>query len=168
MNRSSDDRNPTPETPLRLGAVVRAHREALSWSIHRLAREAGVSPAAVHKIERGQMVPTVRVLLKVAQGLRQPVAALLAEDDAAAEPPFAVQRAERLGPDTEKRYIVLSGAVAFELDGRTVELGRGDALNVIRGSVVKSWTNIGDAPCELLCVATPPLHPDVPPSTRAR
>lgn len=41
-------------------------------TLQELADRANVSPSTIHKIENGQTIPTISVLLKVANGLRRP------------------------------------------------------------------------------------------------
>jgi len=71
-----------------IGPKVRAARSRLGLSLQQLAVRADVSAAAVHKVERGDMVPTITTLLKLAGALGQPVSAFV--DDTGAEPPSAV------------------------------------------------------------------------------
>jgi transcriptional regulator with XRE-family HTH domain len=68
---------------LQLGPRLRALRESRDWSIQRLAREAGVSPATIFKIEKDRMVPSITVLLKLSRALDYPVAEILDEKQAA-------------------------------------------------------------------------------------
>lgn len=71
-----------------IGPKVRAARSRLGLSLQQLAARADVSAAAVHKVERGDMVPTITTLLKLAGALGQPVSAFV--DDSGLEPPTAV------------------------------------------------------------------------------
>jgi transcriptional regulator with XRE-family HTH domain len=71
-----------------IGPKVRAARSRLGLSLQQLAARADVSAAAVHKVERGDMVPTITTLLKLAGALGQPVSAFV--DDSGSEPPAAV------------------------------------------------------------------------------
>jgi len=71
-----------------IGPKVRAARSRLGLSLQQLAARADVSAAAVHKVERGDMVPTITTLLKLAGALGRPVSAFV--DDSGAEPPAAV------------------------------------------------------------------------------
>jgi transcriptional regulator with XRE-family HTH domain len=75
-----DPRAPTGEPPAaRVGEAVRRLRDRAGWSIHRLARDAGVSSATVFKIEKGRMAPSVTVLLKIARALKQPLGDLVGD-----------------------------------------------------------------------------------------
>jgi transcriptional regulator with XRE-family HTH domain len=52
------------------GAAVRERRKARGWTQERLAEEAGVSALQVGFIERGDNVPKLTHILRVAQALR--------------------------------------------------------------------------------------------------
>jgi transcriptional regulator with XRE-family HTH domain len=62
---------------LHLSSTIRRLRQRNGWSLQRLARESGVSPAAVFKIEKNRMVPSVTVLLKIARAFRKSIGDLL-------------------------------------------------------------------------------------------
>jgi DNA-binding XRE family transcriptional regulator len=55
---------------------VRRFRTDEGLTLQDLGERAGVSASTIHKIENGQTVPTISVLLKVANGLRRPPAEL--------------------------------------------------------------------------------------------
>jgi DNA-binding XRE family transcriptional regulator/quercetin dioxygenase-like cupin family protein len=71
-----------------IGPKVRVLRLERGMTLQQLAKVAGVSTASVHKVERGDMVPTVTTLLKIAGALGAPIRHFV-EDDANA--PTAVQ-----------------------------------------------------------------------------
>ncbi|GAA1875294.1 cupin domain-containing protein [Pseudonocardia ailaonensis] len=71
-----------------IGPKVRAARSRLGLSLQQLAVRADVSAAAVHKVERGDMVPTVTTLLKLASALGEPVSSFV--DDVTPAVPVAV------------------------------------------------------------------------------
>jgi transcriptional regulator with XRE-family HTH domain len=56
-----------------LGAKVAAERAARGWSLAQLAQRAGMSAAAVHKIEKNGMTPTIASLMKIASALGRSV-----------------------------------------------------------------------------------------------
>ncbi len=83
-------KRPTPESdpPLQLNEIVSmigpkmaGLRKAQGLSLQQLATSSDVSAAAIHKIERSGMVPTVTTLLKLAGALGVPVSYFVAEDD---------------------------------------------------------------------------------------
>src|SRR5262245_18614837 len=63
-----------------LARRVRDAREEQGWTLQDLARRADVAVSTIQKIETGQMVPTVSVLSKVANGLKRRVSFLIGED----------------------------------------------------------------------------------------
>lgn len=72
-----------------IGPKVREARGLLGLSLQQLAARAEVSAAAIHKVERGDMVPTITTLLKLAAALNRPIAHFV-DDGAAAPAPVAV------------------------------------------------------------------------------
>lgn len=84
-----------------LGAKVAAARAERGWSLAELARRAGVSPGAVHKIEKSGMTPTIASLMKIAAALGKSVAHFV-EEDAAARPAVVVRGDFREHPFTSK------------------------------------------------------------------
>ncbi len=69
-----------------IGGKVRALRKRKGYSLQQLADRASVSAAAIHKIERNGMVPTITTLMKVASALNRPVSYFIAEDEAVDQP----------------------------------------------------------------------------------
>ena len=75
-----------------IGPRLRDLRLHHGLSLQQLAERAGVSAAAIHKIERNGMVPTITTLLKLADAFEKPVAYFV--DDATSRcDPVAVTRA---------------------------------------------------------------------------
>jgi transcriptional regulator with XRE-family HTH domain len=80
-----------------IGPKVRELRAQRNLSLQQLAARAEVSAAAIHKVERGDMVPTVTTLLKLASALGRPVGHFI--DDAGPQYPVAVHnRAKDVTP----------------------------------------------------------------------
>lgn len=69
-----------------IGGKVRALRKRKGYSLQQLADRASVSAAAIHKVERSGMVPTITTLMKIASALNRPVAYFIEEDGEAEEP----------------------------------------------------------------------------------
>lgn len=65
-----------------IGPKVHALRQRQGLSLQQLARRSEVSAAAIHKVERGDMVPTVTTLLKLAASLGAPIAHFVEGDGA--------------------------------------------------------------------------------------
>jgi transcriptional regulator with XRE-family HTH domain len=82
-NQSTAPRSPTPPEPPRgeelfaLGTAVRETRAARRLSQEELGSGAGLHRNYVGAIERGEINPTFRILLKLTQGLDLPLSELL-------------------------------------------------------------------------------------------
>ena len=63
-----------------IGPRLRELRLQRGYSLQQLADRAGVSAAAIHKIERSGMVPTITTLLKLAEAFDRPVAYFVDEE----------------------------------------------------------------------------------------
>jgi transcriptional regulator with XRE-family HTH domain len=89
-----------------LGTKVAAARADRGWSLAELGRRAGMSPAAVHKIEKSGMTPTIASLMKIAAALGKSVAHFV-EEDAAARPALVIRGGARSRLFTSKSGLVL-------------------------------------------------------------
>src|SRR5690606_21660615 len=65
------------DTAARLARVIRSERDARGWSLADLAERAGVSKAAISKIEREETSPTAVVLVRLAGAFDLTLAGLL-------------------------------------------------------------------------------------------
>jgi transcriptional regulator with XRE-family HTH domain len=63
-----------------IGPKVREARQQLGLSLQQLSARAHVSAAAIHKLERGDMVPTITTLLKIAVALGLPIGHFVDDD----------------------------------------------------------------------------------------
>lgn len=63
-----------------IGAKIHLLRQGDGLSLQQLAERSGVSAAAIHKIERNTMVPTITTLMKLARALDRSVSYLVDED----------------------------------------------------------------------------------------
>ena len=63
-----------------IGDRIRALRKENRLSIKKLAEMSGVSPAGIHKIENNMMVPTITVLMKLANALNRKVGYFVEEE----------------------------------------------------------------------------------------
>ena len=68
-----------------IGPKLRQLRQQQRLSLQQLAVKADVSAAAIHKIERNDMVPTITTLLKIAAALEQPVGYFIDQDEESPE-----------------------------------------------------------------------------------
>jgi transcriptional regulator with XRE-family HTH domain len=64
-----------------LGAKVARARSERGWSLAQLAQRAGMSPGAVHKIEKNGMTPTIATLMKIATALGKSVSYFVDEPE---------------------------------------------------------------------------------------
>jgi len=73
-------RHTTPEEGKRaLGAALVYYREQAGWTTPQLARRAGITPANLRRIERGQAEPHWGTARRIAAAVPVPLADLLAE-----------------------------------------------------------------------------------------
>jgi transcriptional regulator with XRE-family HTH domain len=63
-----------------IGPKIHLLRQGDGLSLQQLAERSGVSAAAIHKIERNNMVPTITTLMKLARALDRSVSYLVDED----------------------------------------------------------------------------------------
>ncbi len=64
-----------------IGPKVKELRDMRGYSLQQLSNRSAVSPAAIHKVEQGNMVPTITTLLKLAAALDRPVSYFVEEED---------------------------------------------------------------------------------------
>jgi transcriptional regulator with XRE-family HTH domain len=70
------ERVPVDAEVEKIAERIHRFRTAEGLTLQELGDRAGVSPSTIHKIENGQTIPTISVLLKVANGLRRPATEL--------------------------------------------------------------------------------------------
>src|SRR3989442_2687412 len=90
-----------------IGPKVRQLRRQKNLSLQQLAERAGLSAAAIHKIERSGMVPTITTLMKLAAALNRSVAYFVDEEQA--EPAVLIRSDERKQVFTSKERFDLAG-----------------------------------------------------------
>ena len=89
-----------------LGAKVAKARAERGWSLAQLAERAGLSPAAVHKVEKSGMTPTIASLMKIASALGKSVGYFVDEADPV-RPVTVIRRGERAPLYTSKKGLAL-------------------------------------------------------------
>src|SRR5947208_11934779 len=99
--------SPTEDVIASIGPKVRQLRRQKNLSLQQLAERAGLSAAAIHKIERNGMVPTITTLMKLAAALNRSVAYFVDEEQA--EPAVLVRSDERKQVFTSKDGLELAG-----------------------------------------------------------
>lgn len=90
-----------------IGPKVRRLRQEKSLSLQQLAERAHVSAAAIHKIERNGMVPTVATLMKIAAALNRSVAYFVEEDEDEDKPAVMIPAGTRRPVFTSKQGLEL-------------------------------------------------------------
>lgn len=119
-----------------IGPRLRELRLQQSLSLQQLAERAGVSAAAIHKIERNGMVPTITTLLKLADAFDRPVGYFVDEEaDGAGPVAFtpAPARGAAYSPHDGVEAQSISGSYArFFLDGAVtiIEAGAGSGAGL--------------------------------------
>lgn len=82
-------------------------RRQKNLSLQQLAERSGLSAAAIHKIERNGMVPTITTLMKIAAALNRSVAYFV--DEEPVEAAVLVRADERKAVFTSKEHLDLAG-----------------------------------------------------------
>jgi transcriptional regulator with XRE-family HTH domain len=110
-----------------IGPKVRDLRQQAGLSLQQLARRADVSAASVHKVERGDMVPTITTLLKLAAALERPIGHFV--DDRVPEPVGSLvpadARPDLPAPPSVERAGITGPAARFRLQGTVTEVDEG-------------------------------------------
>ena len=75
-----------------IGRRIREWREDLGLSLHELARRSDVAPSTIQKVETGQMVPSIAIIMKIARGLERRPTELISDESEELEVVF--QRAK--------------------------------------------------------------------------
>jgi DNA-binding XRE family transcriptional regulator/quercetin dioxygenase-like cupin family protein len=91
-----------------IGPKLKKLRQEQRLSLQQLAVKAEVSAAAIHKIERNDMVPTITTLLKIATALERPVSYFV-DNDTAPEPVAFIRSSERPAVFTPHAGLSLAG-----------------------------------------------------------
>jgi transcriptional regulator with XRE-family HTH domain len=98
--------NSVHETAAAIGPRVRKLRRERGFSLQQLATRAGLSAAAIHKIESNGMTPTITTLLKLAAALNRSVSYFIDEGESP-RPVELVKREERPPVFTSKQGLRL-------------------------------------------------------------
>ena len=99
-----------------IGAKVLLMRTRKGYSLQQLANVADLSAAAIHKIERNGMVPTITTLMKLAAALNRPVSYFISEDEEGDKP--------AVHTTPEKRRSVFTSIPGLELKSISGPYGR--------------------------------------------
>jgi transcriptional regulator with XRE-family HTH domain len=92
-----------------IGPKVKMLRQEQRLSLQQLAVKAEVSSAAIHKIERNGMVPTITTLLKIATALDRPVTFFVEQDGGQPDPVAFTPASDRPAVFTPHAGLTLAG-----------------------------------------------------------
>ena len=92
-----------------IGPKLRDLRQQKGLSLKQLAERSGVSAAAIHKIERSSMVPTIATLMRLASALNRSVGWFVAEDDLEDRQAVMIRAGYRRPVFTSKQGLTLEG-----------------------------------------------------------
>jgi transcriptional regulator with XRE-family HTH domain len=93
----------------RIGPKLHLLRRGKGLSLQQLGAASDVSAAAIHKIERNGMVPTITTLLKLGDALGVPVSYFVDEEDETPEPVHVTRSGARSTVYTPHKGLVLEG-----------------------------------------------------------
>jgi transcriptional regulator with XRE-family HTH domain len=121
-----------------IGPKLRELRVQRGMSLQQLAAQSDVSAAAIHKIERGGMVPTITTLLKIAAAFNRPVSYFVEEQLGENRPVAHIRRGDR-SP-------IFTAHSGIDLAGISGPYGRFFLAGAI--ATVQPGANSGDKPME--------------------
>jgi len=109
-----------------IGPRLREQRRVHGLSLQQTAALAGVSAASIHKVERGDMVPTITTLLKLASAFGLPLSSFV-DDTVDAHAGVSLVRADERSPlpspwPGTERSAVTAGTPPFHLAGEVLEV----------------------------------------------
>ncbi len=119
----------------RMGERIRRVRLERGLTLRQLAKAAVVSPSTIHKLENGQLVPSVEVFVKVARALRRRASYFLGDEDGALE-----LRLSRLG---ERRIVPTGSRLHIETVAEALRDPRMEAYMVTVPSKARSGSPLG-------------------------
>ena len=112
-----------------IGPRLRALRSRHGLSLQQLADRSDVSPAAIHKVEQGTMVPTITTLLKLAAAFQVPVAHFIDEAGAPSSPVAYTPAKQRRVRTSDDGQVVVGRISAesgpFDVDASVLEIAAG-------------------------------------------
>jgi transcriptional regulator with XRE-family HTH domain len=122
------------QTVRAIGPRLKALRAELGMSLQQMSVIADVSAASIHKIERGEMVPTITTLLKLASTLHRPLSYFVDEPGDAGDVWYtAGGTGEVLGDESAVRTVKLSGPpLRFRGEASVSRLAPGGQVSVER------------------------------------
>lgn len=117
-----------------IGPKIRQLRQQQKLSLQQLAVRAEVSAAAIHKVERNDMVPTITTLLKVASALGRPIGYFVDDDGPPQQIASHSKGSEREplpgGPDGTESVTISGPPNRYQLDGTITLIEPGMTVTV--------------------------------------
>ena len=101
------------------GARIRAYRERHDWSVYDLSQKSGVDEKTINAIEKGEVMPALGVLVKIAQALGQRLGTFM--DDQFKPDPVITRAA-----DIEAKKVAGEGMNEFGYASHSLALGKPD------------------------------------------
>jgi transcriptional regulator with XRE-family HTH domain len=140
-----------------VGRRLRSLREARRWSLKRLAKESGVSIAAIQKIESGESNPSLLTVLAIAEVLGESVDRLVAASRKASQLSHVVRGAS---PERPAGSIALPALHNARIESRLIALSARSSLDdVPKGGALFAYVLDGslllrfaDGTIEQLCI----------------
>lgn len=121
-----DDRPGWERVVAAIGPKLRDLRQQAGLSLQQLAQRADVSAAAIHKVERGDMIPTITTLLKLADALERPIGHFVGDETPA---PVASVVAAGAGAEVTEdgvaRTAITAAPERFRVGGAAVVIDAG-------------------------------------------
>jgi transcriptional regulator with XRE-family HTH domain len=94
-----------------IGDKVEGCRKEAGLTLVQLAEASGVSPAAIHKIEKKEMTPSITVLMKIAQALGKKISFFTEED----RRPFEFVEGAEIGRKGERQVLTSPSGSTMEV-----------------------------------------------------
>jgi transcriptional regulator with XRE-family HTH domain len=116
----SERRDPMEANLNRIAERVKRWREEAGLTLKELAELAGVSASTVHKVENGQVSPTVSVLLRIAHGLQRHPGELVSLEEDEPSDYLLIQRSDRICVGNLEQSFVEKAAA--DLDNPQIDL----------------------------------------------
>lgn len=101
------------ESIIEIGKKLRQLRRKLNLSLRDLAKYSGTSASTIHKIESNSMVPSIAVLIKIAQALKKNVSYFIGEEN-------GVSQAVHVRPEDREVLFVKKSKLTVENIASTV------------------------------------------------
>ena len=101
------------------GSRIRAYRERHDWSVYDLSQKSGVDEKTINSIEKGEVMPALGVLVKIAQALGQRLGTFM--DDQFKPDPVMTRAA-----DLEAKKVAGEGMNEFGYASHSLAIGKPD------------------------------------------